>query len=84
MGRPWSFDGDGDLLRLVSEAYRINLAWLFDTYVAITTSIISPGSLTDQRQDELAEKFGLNFEILTGDMIQAARTAKPFEHKKPG
>ncbi len=26
MGRPWSFDGDGDLLRLVSEAYRINLA----------------------------------------------------------
>ncbi len=25
MGRPWSFDGDGDLLRLVSEAYRINL-----------------------------------------------------------
>ena len=40
MGRPWSFDGDGDLLRLVSEAYRINLAWLFDPYVAITTSII--------------------------------------------
>ena len=28
MGRPWSFDGDGDLLRLVSEAYRINLAVL--------------------------------------------------------
>ncbi len=22
MGRPWSFDGDGDLLRSVSEAYR--------------------------------------------------------------
>jgi superfamily II DNA or RNA helicase len=136
MGRPWSFDGDGDLLRLVSEAYRINLAWLFDPYVAITTSIIeplphqisavyeemlprqpmrflladdagagktimagllikelkvrgdlercliiSPGSLTDQWQDELAEKFGLNFEILTGDMIQAARTANPFDHK---
>ena len=120
MGRPWSFDGDGGLLRLVSEAYRINLAWLFDPYVAITTSIIeplphqisavyeemlprqpmrflladdpgagktimagllikelkirgdlercliiTPGSLTDQWQDELAEKFGLNFEILT-------------------
>ena len=136
VGRPWSFDGDGDLLRLVSEAYRINLAWLFDPYVAITTSIIeplphqisavyeemlprqpmrflladdpgagktimagllikelkvrgdlerclivSPGSLTDQWQDELAEKFGLNFEILTADMIQAARTANPFEHK---
>jgi SNF2 family DNA or RNA helicase len=138
MGRPWSFDGDGDLLRLASEAYRINLAWLFDPYVAITTSIIeplphqisavyeemlprqpmrflladdpgagktimagllikelkvrgdlerclivSPGSLTDQWQDELAEKFGLNFEILTGDMIQAARTANPFEYKEP-
>ena len=41
-GRPWSFDGDGDLLRLVSEAYRINLAWLFDRYVAITTSLIEP------------------------------------------
>ena len=26
-------------------------------------------------EDELAEKFGLNFEILAGDMIQAARTA---------
>jgi hypothetical protein len=24
--RPWSFDADGDLLRLVSEAYRIQLA----------------------------------------------------------
>ena len=136
MGRPWSFDGDGDLLRLVSEAYRINLAWLFDPYVAITTSIIeplphqisavyeemlprqpmrflladdpgagktimagllikelkvrgdlercliiSPGSLTDQWQDELAEKFGLHFEILTGDMIHAARTANPFDQK---
>ncbi len=135
-GRPWSFDGDGTLLRLVSEAYRINLAWLFDPYVAITTSIIeplphqisavyeemlprqpmrflladdpgagktimagllikelkvrgdlerclivAPGSLSDQWQDELAEKFGLNFEILTGDMIQASRTANPFEHK---
>lgn len=136
IGRPWSFDGDGDLLRLVSEAYRINLAWLFDPYVAITTSIIeplphqisavyeemlprqpmrflladdpgagktimagllikelkvrgdlerclivAPGSLTDQWQDELYEKFGLNFEILSSEMIQAARTANPFEHK---
>ncbi len=29
-GRPWSFDGDGHLMRLVSEAYRIRLAHLFD------------------------------------------------------
>lgn len=134
IGRPWSFDGDGDLLRLVSEAYRINLAWLFDPYVAITTSlimplphqisavyeemlprqplrflladdpgagktimagllikelmvrgdlkrclIISPGSLTEQWQDELHEKFGLSFDLLTRDMITASRTANPFE-----
>ncbi|MFH1834129.1 MAG: hypothetical protein ABH877_03810 [bacterium] len=41
-GRPWSFDGDGDLLRLVSEAERIRLAWLFDPYLAITTSVVEP------------------------------------------
>ena len=35
-------DGDGALLRLVSEAWRIQLAWLFDPYLAITTSIIEP------------------------------------------
>ena len=29
-GRPWSFDGDGSLFRLVSEAHRIRLAHLFD------------------------------------------------------
>ncbi len=26
LGRPWSFDGDGALFRLVSEAHRIRLA----------------------------------------------------------
>ena len=41
-GRPWSFDGDGNLLRLVSEAYRIRLAHLFDPYLAIHTSQIEP------------------------------------------
>src|SRR5690348_14641424 len=29
-GRFWNFDADGALLRLVSEAYRIHLAYLFD------------------------------------------------------
>lgn len=132
-GRPWSFDGDGELLRLVSEAYRINLAWLFDPYLAITTSlieplphqiaavydemlprqpmrflladdpgagktimaglfikeliirgdlerclIVSPGSLTDQWQDELWEKFGVEFELLTRDMIYGERGGNPF------
>lgn len=41
-GRTWSFDGDGALLRLVSEAYRIRLAYLFDPYIAIHTSRIEP------------------------------------------
>ena len=41
-GSPWSFDDDGDLLRLVSESYCIKLDWLFDPYVAITTSTIMP------------------------------------------
>ena len=135
-GRPWSFDGDGDLLRLVSEAYRIRLAWLFDPYLAITTSlveplphqisavyeemlprqpmrflladdpgsgktimsgllirelmvrgdlerclIVAPGSLTEQWQDELYEKFGLEFELLTREMITASRMSNPFEDK---
>jgi SNF2 family DNA or RNA helicase len=132
-GRPWSFDGDGALLRLVSEAYRIYLAHLFDPYLAIHTSrieplphqitavygemlphqplrflladdpgagktimaglfikellirgdlerclIVAPGSLVEQWQDELSFKFGLSFDILTRDQVDAARTGNPF------
>jgi superfamily II DNA or RNA helicase len=135
-GRPWSFDGDGHLLRLASEAYRIRLAHLFDPYLAIHISrieafphqitavygemlprqplrflladdpgagktimaglfikelairgdlerclIIAPGSLVEQWQDELGEKFGLSFDILTRDHIEASRSGNPFaEH----
>lgn len=119
-GRKWSFTGSGDLFRLVSEAARIQLAWLFDPYVAVSSStidplphqisavyehmlprqpmrflladdpgagktimagllikellirgemerclIVAPGSLTEQWQDELKEKFELQFELLT-------------------
>ncbi len=39
---PWSFDIEGDKLRLVSEAYRIHLAHLFDPYLAVHTSAIEP------------------------------------------
>lgn len=39
---PWSFDADANLLRLVSEAYRINLAHIFDPYLAVHTSEIDP------------------------------------------
>lgn len=38
LGRPWSFDGDGALFRLVSEAQRIRLAHLFDPVLAVHTS----------------------------------------------
>jgi SNF2 family DNA or RNA helicase len=41
-GRPWSFDGDGQLFRLVSEAQRIHLAYLFDPVLAVHTSIVEP------------------------------------------
>jgi superfamily II DNA or RNA helicase len=41
-GRPWSFDGDGDTLRLVSEAHRIRLAYLFDPLLAVHTSLVEP------------------------------------------
>lgn len=41
-GRPWSFDGDGALFRLVSEAQRIRLAYLFDPVLAVHTSVVDP------------------------------------------
>jgi len=41
-GRPWSFDGDGALFRLVSEAQRIRLAHLFDPVLAVHTSVVDP------------------------------------------
>lgn len=39
---PWSFEADGSLLRLASEAWRIAYAWLFDPYLAVHTSDIEP------------------------------------------
>ena len=135
-GRKWSFSGSGDLFRLVSEASRIELAYLFDPYVAVSSSaidplphqisavyehmlprqpmrflladdpgagktimagllikellirgelerclIVAPGSLTEQWQDELKEKFELQFELLTREMINAAGLGNPFEQR---
>lgn len=132
-GRNWSFDGDGALLRLVTEARRIQLAYHFDPYLAIHTSrvdplphqisavyeemlnrqplrflladdpgagktimagllikeliaradlerclIVAPGNLVEQWQDELMEKFGLEFDILTRDMIDSSRSGNTF------
>ena len=41
-GRPWGFDGDGALFRLVSEAQRIRLAHHFDPLLAVHTSLVEP------------------------------------------
>src|SRR5437764_14883101 len=41
-GRPWSFDADGTLFRLVSEAHRIRLAYLFEPVLAVHTSVVQP------------------------------------------
>ena len=41
-GRPWSFDADGEAFKLAAEAYRINLAYLFDPMMAVHTSTIEP------------------------------------------
>jgi len=41
-GKPWCFDGDPDLFRLVSEAHRIRLAYLFDPILAVHTSLVDP------------------------------------------
>jgi SNF2 family DNA or RNA helicase len=41
-GRPWSFDGSGREFRLVAEAQRIRLAYLFDPVLAVHTSLLEP------------------------------------------
>lgn len=131
---PWSFDADGALMRLASEAYRINLAHIFDPYLAVHTSsieplphqisavyesmlprlplrfiladdpgagktimtglllkelmirgdlkrclIVSPGSLSEQWQDELFNKFHIHFDILTNDRIESSVTGNAFK-----
>nr|GAJ31432.1 RNA polymerase associated protein rapA [Bradyrhizobium sp. DOA9] len=43
--------------------------------------IVAPGSLVEQWQEELAEKFGLGFDLLTRDQIDASITGNPFVEK---
>jgi superfamily II DNA or RNA helicase len=40
--------------------------------------VIAPGSLVEQWQDELWQKFALDFRILTRDMIEASSSGNPF------
>lgn len=42
IGRPWSFDADGENFKLTVEAKRIDLAFLFDPMMAIHTSNVEP------------------------------------------
>jgi len=133
VGRPWAFDTPGEEFKLAAEAYRIDLAYLFDPMMAVHTSnveplphqitavyesmlprqplrfvladdpgagktimagllirellmradaerilIISPGSLVEQWQDEMSEKFGLEFVIFSHELAEQSLSGNPF------
>ncbi|HED65256.1 MAG TPA: DUF3883 domain-containing protein [Planctomycetes bacterium] len=133
---PLPLDADGDLFKLASEARRIELAHLFDPYLAVDTAdidplphqieavyekllprsplrflladdpgagktimsglyireltirgdarrvlVVAPGSLVEQWQDELWQRFRLPFDILSRDMVESARTGNPFTER---
>ncbi len=135
-GRPWAFDAPGEDFKLGLEAYRINLAHLFDPMMAVHTSnveplphqisavyeamlprqplrfvladdpgagktimagllirellmradakrilIVSPGSLTEQWQDELLEKFGVQFEIFSREKQEQCASGNYFDEQ---
>ncbi len=45
--------------------------------------VVAPGSLVEQWQDELGEKFDLDFAILSRDLLAASRSGDPFsEHPR--
>ncbi len=133
-GRPWAFDAPAADFKLVTEAYRINLAHLFDPMMAVHTSsveplphqitavyefllprqpmrglladdpgagktimaglyirelliradtrkvlIVAPGSLVEQWQDEMYEKFGLSFTIFSREQVEQSHSGNPFD-----
>jgi superfamily II DNA or RNA helicase len=133
-GRPWAFDAPGEAFKLAAEAYRIDLAYLFDPMMAVHTAnveplphqitavyesllprqplrylladdpgagktimaglyireldlradarrvlIVAPGSLVEQWQDELAEKFGLAFTLFSRELVEQTRGGNPFD-----
>ena len=132
----WTFDGDGELFRLVTEAHRLKMAHLFDPYLAVHASLIEPlphqisavyekmlprqplrflladdpgagktimagllmkelhargdlerclvccpGSLTEQWQDELRQKFGMRFEMVARQQIDESPSGNPYAEK---
>lgn len=133
-GRPWAFDAPAEEFKLAVEAYRINLAHLFDPMMAVHTSnveplphqitavyesmlprqplryvladdpgagktimaglfirellmradakrvlIVAPGSLVEQWQDEMFEKFGLSFALFSREQVEQSRSGTPFD-----
>jgi superfamily II DNA or RNA helicase len=42
VGAQWAFDADGEAFKLAAEAYRIDLAYLFDPYMAVHTAEVEP------------------------------------------
>ena len=134
--RRWSFDADGAMFCLASEARRMQQAHLADPYAAVDTSniepyphqidavynrlltrrpfrflladdpgagktimsgllirelmlrgdvarclIVAPGSLVEQWQDEMWDKFHLTFELMSRAAVEASRTGNPFTDK---
>lgn len=128
----WAMEGDAEQFRLVAEAYRIRLAWLFDPQMAVHTSLIDPlphqlaavyetmlprqplrflladdpgagktimaglflrelmlrddvrrclvvvpANLAEQWQDEILEKFNIQFTLLDGAARSAPRGLNP-------
>lgn len=43
--------------------------------------VVAPGSLVEQWQDELGEKFNLEFDILTRDMVETSRSGNLFNDR---
>lgn len=135
-GKAWAFDAPGSDFKLALEAWRIQLAHLFDPMMAVHTSnvdplphqisavyesmlprqplrfvladdpgagktimagllirellmradarrilVVSPGSLTEQWQDELLEKFGIKFEVFSREKQEQCATGNYFEEQ---
>lgn len=133
-GRPWAFDAAAADFKLAVEAWRINLAHLFDPMMAVHIStieplphqitavyesmlprqplryvladdpgagktimagllirelliradvrrvlIVAPGSLVEQWQDEMFEKFGLSFTLFAREQVEQSRCSNPFD-----
>lgn len=133
-GRPWGFDAPGLDFKLGVEAFRIQLAHLFDPMMAVHTSnveplphqisavyesmlprqplryvladdpgagktimaglliremlmrsdakrilIVAPGSLVEQWQDEMYEKFGVEFTVFSRELDQVSLSGNAFD-----